>query len=150
MTERWGLALIPCTAGKRIDGQTPLSLYKGGPFALMMNHARQRAERIMIMSAKYGLLNLDEPISWYDAFLPNLDPQARARLIVRMRGQIDPGWSQTRVLSYLPKAYYETLLEANPPVVSTFRRPYRKLPSLVLYKILSNEIKNYGTHPSRR
>lgn len=148
--ERWDLALIPCTASKHLTGITPITLYKGGPFSLMMRHAQQRADQILIMSAKYGLLGLGDSVSWYDKYLGNLSPQEHARLVVRLRGQIDPGWSGGRVLSYLPKVYFETLLEANPAVVGAFHRPYRKLPSLRLFKVLSNEIKNYGQSPSRR
>ncbi len=151
--ERYDVALIPCTATKHATGRTPLTLYKGGPFSLMIRHAQQRADLILIMSAKYGLIDVDADVFYYNAYLPDLTPQARARLIVRLRSQIEDRHSLLmggRVLSYLSKAYYEALAEADALVAVNVRRPYKKLPMLPLFKILSNEIKSYGQSPSRR
>lgn len=151
--ERYDVALIPCTASKHPTGRTPLTLYKGGPFSLMIRHAQQRAGLILIMSAKYGLIDVNADVFFYNAYLPDLTPQARARLIVRLRQQIDERhtlFTEGRVLSYLSKAYFTALEEAAPAMASKLRRPYKKLPMLPLFKILSNEIKHYGQHPSRR
>jgi hypothetical protein len=145
----WDLGIIPCTSGKRPAGLTPLTLYKGGPFALSLRHAQQRCHQVMIMSAHYGLLRLSDPIRYYDAYLPTLTPEQRGALLGRLKHQL-PQLAGLRVLSYLPKAYYLALLEADPTIVARFQRPYRKLPSLVLFKTLSNEIKHYGIHPARR
>lgn len=150
MQARFDLAIIPCTSGKHANGLTPLTLYRGGIFSVMMRHAALRADKILIMSAKYGLLGLGDPVSWYNAYLPTLSPAERTTLIAVLRAQINPGWSDVRVLSYLPKFYYETLLEANPTVVSKFKRPYRNLGHLPLVKVLSREITNYDQFPSRR
>jgi len=117
----------------------------------MMRHAQQRCDKILIMSAKYGLLEMDSPVSYYDAYLPTLTEAERARLVEQLRCQIVPGWDcSSRVLSYLPKAYYEFLAEVKPALASKLHRPYRKLPMLTLYKILSNEVTHYGIHPARR
>jgi len=151
--ERYDVALIPCTASKHATGRTPLTLYKGGPFSLMIRHAQQRADLILIMSAKYGLIDINADVFFYNAYLPDLTPQARARLIVRLRDQIDKRYGllhDGRVLSYLSKAYHGALEEANMSVASRLHRPYKKLPMLPLFRILSNEIKHYGQHPSRR
>ena len=153
MNATYDAAIIPCTSGKRPDGMTPLTLYKGGPFSLMMRHAAQRCQVILIMSAKYGLLWTDDPVRYYDAYLPDLNADQRKALIYRIRSKPDmdmvfgPG---RRVLSYLPKAYAELLAEALPAAVPVIHRPYSNLPSLSLFKVLSNEIRNYGTQPSRR
>jgi hypothetical protein len=147
---RYDLALIPCTSRKNITGMTARSLYMGGPFATMMRHAQQRADRILILSAKFGLLELDAPVSYYDAYLPDLSPQMRERLIVRLRGQLQAysqahkPWEQTRTLSYLPLAYYEAVAEASRSVAETFCRPYRKLPMIRCTAVLSAEIVTYG------
>lgn len=151
--ERYSVAILPCTATKNPTGRTPLTLYRGGPFSLMIRHAQQRADVILIMSAKYGLIDVDADVSFYSAYLPDLTPQARARLLVRLRQQIESRYGllhDGRVLSYLSKVYYATLTEANQSVAERLRRPYKNLPMLTLYKILSNEIKNYGKNPSRR
>lgn len=147
--KQFQLALIPCTAKKNAIGMTPLTLYKGGPFALMMKHAQQRADTILIMSAKYGLLHLSDPVRYYDAYVPNLSQVERVALIERIKKQAqDLGSLST--LSYLPRAYFEVLAEAAPEWSKTIRRPYKTLPSLTLFKVLSNEIKSYGVTPSRR
>lgn len=149
----YDFGLIPCTSGKRPDGLTPLTLYKGGPFSLMMRHAQQRCGEILIMSAKYGLLGLQDPVRYYDAYLPDLTEAERAALAWRIKssekllGASAPG---TRILSYLPRAYHEFLAGAKPEIVGALKRPYANLPSLSLYAVLSHEIKNYGTHPARR
>lgn len=155
----YDVAIIPCTSGKHANGLTPLTLYKGGPFKLMMRHAQQRTHSILIMSAKYGLLRLDDPVSYYDAYLPDLDATGRAELIERIRNRplvelLLPGEQreddQPLVLSYLPKAYHQLLMEALEFSKSKYRRPYANLGMLSLFAVLSNEIKNYGKLPARR
>jgi len=140
------IGLVPCTATKNPQGVTPLTLYKGGPFSLMVRHARQRCKRIVIMSAKYGLLEENARVQYYDTFIGDLDAGARQELMVRVRSQLKDMQGQT-ALSYLWKPYYSVLQIANVwdiPVAT----PYMGLPSLVLYKVLSNEIKD--PNPTRR
>lgn len=151
MQQRYALALIPCTAKKRPEGRTPATLYMGGPFSLMMRHAQQRCDAVIIMSALYGLLRLSDPVSYYDAYIPDLDAEERTLLIGRIRGQT---WVRSfegqRICSYLPQEYYALLAEALPELAKTIRRPYAGLPSLVMFRHLSNEIQGYGSCPSRR
>jgi len=152
-SDRYDLGLVPCTSKKRPDGTTPTSLYMGGPFAAMMKHAQQRCGRILIMSAKYGLLRLDEPVSYYDAYLPDLDQAQRAALIGRVRCQVEsmrPWFQHQRILSYLPKAYFELLAEAEPSLCASIRRPYKRMSRLTLIATLSAENKNYGKNPAMR
>lgn len=153
---RYDVGIIPCTAGKHAEGMTARTLYKGGGFATMMRHAAQRCDKVLIMSAKFGLITLDAPVSYYDAYLPDLSPQMRERLIVRMGKQVDelvwggmPEGQMPRILSYLPQAYYETLIIARP--ISDFvLRPYKKLGMLKLTACLSAEIAGYGHTFQRR
>lgn len=153
MSKPYDLAIIPCTSGKNPEGLTAATLYKGGPFSLMMRHANQRCEAVVIMSAKYGLLRPSDPVRYYDAYLPELNAQERAELIQRIR---DIPWVEAykakRICSYLPEAYFQCLAEAKPALCASIamRRPYRSLPMLTLYKVLSNEIKQYGKSPARR
>jgi hypothetical protein len=147
---RYDIALIPCTKRKNPIGITPPTLYIGGPFSLMMNHARQRCDRIVIMSAHFGLLAMTDRVHNYEAYLPGLDEAARRMLaleIVRRQDLLDGG----SICSYLPKAYYDFLVSVtSPELAARIRRPYRNLPMLSLYKVLSNEIKGYETGLARR
>lgn len=158
LSPRWDLGVIPCTASKRADGVTPLTLYKGPIFKAMVTHACQRCDHILIMSAKFGLLRLDDPVSYYDTYLPDLSPQMREHLKVQVRAQIAEGipqalrkpWAARRVLSYLPEAYYQFLLEAAPGPVGTWSRPYKGLAMFGLINCLSAEIAGYGSSYARR
>lgn len=158
LSPRWDLGVIPCTAGKNPDGVTPLTLYKGSMFGAMMKHAQQRCDHVLIMSAKFGLLRLNDPVAYYDTYLPDLSPQMRERLKVRVRAQIAEGipqalrkpWTERRVLSYLPEAYYQFLLEAATGPVSFWSRPYKGLAMFGLINCLTAEIAGYGSQPSRR
>lgn len=152
MTARcYELGLIPCTKTKNPIGVTPLTLYRSSPFALMLRHAQQRCRRILIMSAKYGLLQPDDRITYYDAYLPTLTPEQRFKLqqdlaagINRLRLlEVNP----SQVLCYLPRVYYSCLLEVDAleEWVPFIHRPYKSLPSLTLMKVLSNEIKGFET-----
>jgi hypothetical protein len=148
--ERFDVGFIPCTRGKNVGGVTAQTLYRGSLFSLAMQHAQQRCATIVIVSAKFGLLTPTSPVEWYDKYLPNLSPQERERLVVRVRQQLDPRWLTGRSLSYLPLSYFELLAEAAPELGAAMRRPYRKMGGVKLASRLVNEIKNYGTHPARR
>lgn len=160
LSPRWDLGIIPCTAGKHADGVTPLTLYKGSVFSLMMRHAQQRCDHILIMSAKYGLLRLDDPVSYYDAYLPELEERQREALAFKIRAQLAEGipqtlrkpWSERRILSYLPHAYQALLTEraASPALRHLFRRPYAGIGMLTQAAILAAEISTYGQSPARR
>lgn len=150
MKPHYDVALIPCTSQKNPEGKTPASLYKGGPFSLMMRHAMQRCDSVLIMSAKYGLLRLTDPVSYYDAYIGDLDKEERQALVKRIQAEPWVELYRGRILSYLPLAYWEVFKEAKPALAETCARPYRKLPMLTMYSVLSNEIKGYGTHPARR
>lgn len=155
---RWDLGIIPCTSGKHAEGVTPLTLYKGSGFSLMMRHAQQRCDHILIMSAKFGLIPLDAPVAYYDAYLPTLSPQMRERLRVMVKAQLAEDipkalrkpWGDRRVLSYLPEAYYAFLTEVHPGVACRIRRPYKGLGMLRLSACLAAEIEAYGKNPARR
>lgn len=147
---RYDIALIPCTKMKNPVGVTPLTLYKGGPFSLMLRHAQQRCNRVIIMSAKFGLLKMDDRVHSYEAYLPALTEGERTKLeyLIRLQtARLDGG----SICSYLPRAYYEFLADCVPAeVVARIKRPYRNLPSLSLYKVLSNEIKGFEAGYARR
>lgn len=116
-----------------------------------MTHAHQRADRIMIMSAKHGLVDLDTPMRYYDAFITSISTQERLELIAKVRKQVEP-LIGLRTISYLWIPYHEVIVEASPHFAGSLRRPYQGLPTMpaTLQKILSREVANYGSCPSRR
>jgi hypothetical protein len=149
---RYELGIIPCSKAKNVLGVTPLTLYRSTPFSVMVKHAQQRCGRILIMSAKYGLLKLDDRVANYNTYLPTLRGDHRAKLA----RTIDECAHQLKlleihprqVLSYLPEAYYRFLASEVPDLeewASEIRRPYKGLPMINLVKVLSNEIKGFET-----
>lgn len=146
---RWDAALIPCTKTKNPLATTAGSLYKSAGFTLMVKHAQQRTGRIVIMSALHGLIRPEDRITVYDAYLPTLSREERAALLRKLRHQAD-ALRGLKILSYLPKAYHEALLEAAPGLAGSLSRPYKNLGLMALFGVLGREIKNYGKEPSRR
>jgi len=151
LSDCYDVGIIPCTSQKWPDGKTPMSLYRGPPFNAMVLHAQQRCKEILFLSAKHGLIRANEPIDWYDVYLPNLSDKERAVLIEQIRAK---PWVELyagkRILSYLPKAYFELLAEAKPALCATMRRPYKRLGNLQTIQILRAETKNYGKNPAMR
>ncbi len=148
MTTSYDFALVPCTSTKNPAAVTPLSLYTGPSLRLMVPHARQRCARIVVMSAKYGLLEEGDRVGYYDTFISDLDGSQKQELMVRIRQQLK-GLQGQRGLSYLWKPYDQVLQVANTwniPVDA----PYLGLPSLVLYKVLSDETKKHSSSSARR
>ncbi len=147
--ECWDVGVIPCTLQKYATGMTARTLYRGGIFSIMLRHAAQRCAAVVIMSAKHGLVLPDDPIRYYDTSLPNLDAEQREDLKARIAIASPFHFTaDARILSYLPSVYHGLLTEAVPYINP--RRPYSNLPRLRLLQVLSNEVKHYGTHPSRR
>ena len=99
------------------------------------------ADRTLIMSSKYGLLHPESSVSFYDAYLPSLAPGERQSLLATLRGQAELLRGLT-LISYLPKAYYETLVEAAPWLDGKIARPYKSLGNITMCATLSKELKN--------
>lgn len=139
---QYDVALIPCTRGKRPEGMTARTLYKGGIFSLNVRHAALSSKRTLVLSAKYGLLGLDDPVRYYDAYIPALGPRERAQLLALIAEQAKP-LRDLRILSYLPAAYYAAFAEAAPWATFHCDRPFKGIPSLTLSARLSREIKSW-------
>lgn len=75
---RWDVGFISCSASKNPTGTTPATLYRGNIFATQMKHAMQRCDQIIIVSAKYGLLQLTDSVSWYDQYLGGMTEEQLA------------------------------------------------------------------------
>lgn len=151
ITDHWDVGLIPCTKAKKPTGINARTLYRGGTFSLLMRHAHQRCDKVMIMSAKYGLVDLDHPMQYYDQFVDAQTTQERLELLAKVRGQIQE-LKGLRVISYLWHSYHSILVEADPTIANQLRRPYKGIPTMPAYlqAIITREISNYGSRPSRR
>lgn len=145
----YDVGLIPCSSSKRPGGVTPTSLYKGGTFALLFRNAHQVSKRVVIMSAKYGLLELEDPVRWYELWLRDLDETQRRKLIDKIRGQLTaPRWSGVSVGSYLPTAYQQVFDAAGQGLDITVTRIMAGVPYTQYYKTLSDALKS--TNPPGR
>lgn len=147
MNKHYSLGIIPCTKTKRADGKTARTLYAGGPFSLFMRHALQRCDVVMIMSARYGLLELNASVRYYDATMGTLTSVERQELIRKLRMQM-PWLVGRRTLAYVPKVYYEVALEACPGIAASWHRPYKTLPMLPLWALLKREIEDHEQRES--
>lgn len=154
---RYDLALIPCSSKKNPTASTAQTLYSSGLFKLMMQHAVLRADRILILSAKYGLLAPEDAVSYYDTYLPDLDRKGREELAKRVQLQLlfpaTAGEGPQRVLSYLSKAYNDFLTQDVAPGFIEhwrMRRPFAGLSMFKLTEALSLEIRYFNVYPSRR
>jgi hypothetical protein len=148
---RYDLALIPCAHNKNPTGVNPRTLYRSTVFITSLRHALQRCDRILILSSKYGLIRPDDPVSYYEAYLPTLTQQQLSTL----REKLFLQWGihqlervpPSRVLCYLSKSYYEIL--ATTTHFSTWSlgllRPYKTLGNVQLIKALCHEIREFET-----
>lgn len=155
MGKPYQLGIIPCTRTKNKNGKTARTLYHGGPFSQRMQHAMARCDRILILSAKYGLIPPEHPVEWYEAFLPTLSTEARAALAQEVQLQLlfinlpPPG----RVLSYLPESYNDFLRGLVEPCVAPgfteswdYHRPFSHM-YMNVYKRMAEEIIRDKTIP---
>lgn len=143
------LGIIPCGRAKNAVGVTPLTLYRSTPFTVMVRHAQQRCGRILIMSAKYGLLRPNDRVAHYDNHLAALSLEQRERLAGEMLIQwwlhhlkeVNP----SQVLCYLPKAYFDLMASLAHYRIwcNGLRRPYKNLGMRQLIRVLSNEIQGF-------
>jgi len=70
------ILLISCGKNKTELPKQAMLLYTGALFKLQLQHAKeQNPDRLYIMSAKYGLLELDELIAPYDYSLIGKDKE---------------------------------------------------------------------------
>jgi len=88
------LAIIPCGARKREGRHAARDLYVGSYFRAALRWAETSgADRVLILSAKHGLVGLDEQVDCYDLTLgedgsvtaQQLEQQAYLRLVRHTR-----------------------------------------------------------------
>ena len=148
MSKLYELAIIACTATKNPMGKTAMTLYRGGPFSLNVRHAQMRADKLLIMSAKYGLLRPDDPVEYYDLYLPDLFGFEREELVelVSQQGKALELLKVGRAISYLPLAYFALLEEALPAFAERMDRPFKGVGMMRAWKIMSEELAQVQTN----
>ena len=112
------VVVVPCSAGKVDTGADPIpagELYTGSFHRFARHHAERLGARVVILSAWYGLIDVDHPVRTYEMSID--DPAARARPnIVRMQAMA-LGLDAALVVSFCPKRYAEVLHAAGLDVV---------------------------------
>jgi hypothetical protein len=107
------IVLISCGSAKKSVRSMARDLYIGNPFVQQLLHAESLSpDATFILSAKYGLLGLEEEVEPYDLALTSLSKNERkawaAKVMERLAAQADP--SVDRFIILASKAYAEYLL----------------------------------------
>jgi len=123
-THRGPLVLIPCSAPKRSGRHTAADLYTGSTFGSTLAAARSIVrpygfgdECIRIVSAKHGLLRLDQLVDAYDVTVGDTDA-VTTDVIVDQSREFD-GMAGD-VLMLLPAAYRSLVGDAFPDAIDGF------------------------------
>ncbi len=113
MTER-PVVIISCTDAKADQAAPAADLYQGRNFghslAAALAETDQDADRVFILSARHGLVRLDQVLAPYDETLATTDRDALVELVAEQtltNGLQD----RTDVYAMVPDAYFEVLVE---------------------------------------
>ena len=109
--------VIPCSGAKRANASAARDLYCGTMFSHTLGctiamAADDAGARVLILSAKHGLLELDAHVGPYEQRID--EPGAvTAETITRQALALGIDWDRdSDVYALLPRAYYEVLDEA--------------------------------------
>ncbi len=106
--------IIPCGAGKQAQAANAVELYVGTMFQHTLKAARACVAadvadggdaQILIMSAKYGLIKLDDFVQPYECKMGSKG-SVTADFVA---AQVDDLWIGDDVYAFLPNAYFEVL-----------------------------------------
>lgn len=89
------VSFIACGKRKQAGRAKARDLYTGALFKKCLSYSEKNFDRVFILSAKYGLLDLDSPVEYYELSLNSLrarelEEWAR-RVMVRLSGEITAG-----------------------------------------------------------
>lgn len=111
------VALVSCAKQKRGEPCPARELYAPSTlFSLSYEYAKRNADRVYILSAKYGLVEEDRVIAPYDVTLNDRSPAQRmtwAEGVLRQLGQVCD-LRRDRFMLLAGRHYYEYLLPALP------------------------------------
>ena len=82
------VALLACSKRKAGSPKAVRFFYLGATFTKSIRYALPRFDRVLVLSAKYGLLELKQIIEPYDLTLRDMDPEARLAWARKVRGQM--------------------------------------------------------------
>ncbi|MBA8925921.1 hypothetical protein BC739_003120 [Kutzneria viridogrisea] len=115
------LFIVPC-GGAKLDHAAPArDLYTGSAFRQVLAAVRLEAEatalecavttRVMILSARYGLVDLDQVLSPYDVTMTSPDSITAAELAAQVAALVSEG-GEWELFGFLPRAYLARLSAA--------------------------------------
>ena len=111
------LALIPCTKKKLPHAAPAESLYSSTLFKLSLAYARTlRPDAIYVLSAKHGLISLDQHLAPYEQTLNKMNGAERAdwgqKVLRQLADVCNPSTDQFTILA--GRAYYGPLIAGLP------------------------------------
>lgn len=123
--------IIPCGAEKAPTACAAADLYKGKMFQHTLSYVRKLSEKdiangeavqILILSAKYGFLSLDEVVAPYDTKMG-----AAGSISVEALTEQAEERGLEEVYCFLPKAYYSRVYDAFQPFYGLAHDVYEAL-----------------------
>jgi len=134
------VALIGCAKSKRNGTCAVRDLYTSTRFRMTLTYALATYDRVYVLSAKHGLLSLDDRIRTYDMTLLTMTQAQRLawskRVIAQIRRHLPAG---SRVDLYCGRLYREHLPSAGREY--RFYAPLRGLPMGLQMAWLSKKLK---------
>jgi hypothetical protein len=116
------IALIGCSATKTQHGGRAADVYLGKLFKWSLKYCKQRGfERVLILSAKYGVLELDDIIEPYDETLKTKNKKERDDWAVMVERQIKEKGLRLRKRYYFCGNDYHDNLKAGETPFSQFK-----------------------------
>lgn len=105
------MILIPCGAAKSPHPARARDLYTGAHFRRTLRLATSTGQPVRILSALYGLADLDAVLRPYDVTVAGLAQEPRARLVDLVAAQLD-ALDVERLDLWLPRAYAGVAVQA--------------------------------------
>lgn len=107
----YALGVIACSATKLSTAAPAAQLYTGALFRLALAVAKQRCQRVRILSAKHGVLRLDAVMEPYDLALASYEKHQVGWWASLVERALD-GWRGQRVLCLAPASYWRPVFGA--------------------------------------
>lgn len=108
------VVIIACTRDKADEPASAAELYQGATFGLNLRAALAETDgdtsRVLILSARHGLVSLDTVLAPYDTTMGDAD--AVAVPVVRAQAEAHGLADHREVYAMVPQAYYAVLAEA--------------------------------------
>lgn len=142
--------IIPCGGKKVGHTTTARNLYTGSAFQLALATVEEAAAldgaRVLIMSAKHGLLELDDMVAPYDVKLDRTTKAHEGIQLDELTEQaLQLGLDESEVYAFLPAAYFERLHAALSSVYAFPADCYEAAPGIGFMRgVLSSIRRFYG------